>query len=235
MDIDLFAGIVKDLILDNDEVTLPGVGTFVSELVPSSFSDKGYTINPPYRRLSFRQRWNEEDDMLVRFYSETNGTDPETSRRILTDFLNGLRETLQSKKVVPMPGLGRLRATKENTFFFIADEDLDIYPYGYGLEPVSLKTHEETPEEVAAAVQDLQEIVESAPVEAVEPEDAFVREEPVHTKGPVNWAFVIPLFIVCAVALFFIVFFIMVKFTPGLLDSILYSPEELRIINHPLS
>ena len=214
MDIDLFSDIVKNLILDNDEVTLPGVGTFVSELVPSSFSDKGYTINPPYRRLSFRQRWNEEDDMLVRFYSETNGTDPETSRRILTDFLNGLRETLQSKKVVPMPGLGRLRATKENTFFFIADEDLDIYPYGYGLEPVSLKTHEETPEEVAAAVQDLQEIVESAPVEAVEPEDAFVREEPVRTKGPVNWAFVIPLFIVCAVALFFIVFFIMVKFTP---------------------
>ena len=235
MDIDLFSDIVKNLILDNDEVTLPGVGTFVSELVPSSFSDKGYTINPPYRRLSFRQRWNEEDDMLVRFYSETNGTDPETSRRILTDFLNGLRETLQSKKVVPMPGLGRLRATKENTFFFIADEDLDIYPYGYGLEPVSLKTHEETPEEVAAAVQDLQEIVESAPVEAVEPEDAFVRDEPVLTKGPVNWAFVIPLFIVCAVALFFIVFFIMVKFTPGLLDSILYSPEELRIINHPLS
>ena len=235
MDIDLFSDIVKNLILDNDEVTLPGVGTFVSELVPSSFSDKGYTINPPYRRLSFRQRWNEEDDMLVRFYSETNGTDPETSRRILTDFLNGLRETLQSKKVVPMPGLGRLRATKENTFFFIADEDLDIYPYGYGLEPVSLKTHEETPEEVAAAVQDLQEIVESAPGEAVEPEDAFVREEPVRTKGPVNWAFVIPLFIVCAVALFFIVFFIMVKFTPGLLDSILYSPEELRIINHPLS
>ena len=235
MDIDLFSDIVKNLILDNDEVTLPGVGTFVSELVPSSFSDKGYTINPPYRRLSFRQRWNEEDDMLVRFYSETNGTDPETSRRILTDFLNGLRETLQSKKVVPMPGLGRLRATKENTFFFIADEDLDIYPYGYGLEPVSLKTHEETPEEVAAAVQDLQEIVESAPVEAVEPEDAFVRDEPVLTKGPVNWAFVIPLFILCAVALFFIVFFIMVKFTPGLLDSILYSPEELRIINHPLS
>lgn len=256
MDIDLFSDIVKNLILDNDEVTLPGVGTFVSELVPSSFSDKGYTINPPYRRLSFRQRWNEGDDLLVRFYSETNGTDPETSRRILTDFLNGLRETLQSKKVVPMPGLGRLRATKENTFFFIADEDLDIYPYGYGLEPVSLKTHEETPEEVAAAVQDLHEIVESTPVEPAvpalqetpvvpegpaetvepeEPEEPYVQEEPVRSKGPVNWAFVIPLFVVCAVALFFIVFFIMVKFAPGLLDSILYTPEELSIINHPLS
>ena len=44
MDIDLFSDIVKDLILDNDEVTLPGLGTFVSELMPSTFSDKGYTI-----------------------------------------------------------------------------------------------------------------------------------------------------------------------------------------------
>ena len=61
MDIDLFSEIVKGLILDNDEVTLPGLGTFVSEVVPSTFSDKGYTINPPYRRLSFRQRGSEDD------------------------------------------------------------------------------------------------------------------------------------------------------------------------------
>ena len=45
MDIDLLSKMVKELILDNDEVSLPGVGSFVAELVPSSFSDKGYTIN----------------------------------------------------------------------------------------------------------------------------------------------------------------------------------------------
>ena len=46
MDIDLLAKMVKEAILDHDVVTLPGVGCFVAELVPSSFSDKGYTINP---------------------------------------------------------------------------------------------------------------------------------------------------------------------------------------------
>ena len=51
MDIDLLAKMVKEAILDHDNVTLPGVGCFVAELVPSTFSDKGYTINPPYRRL----------------------------------------------------------------------------------------------------------------------------------------------------------------------------------------
>ena len=159
MDIDLFSDMVKGLILDNDEVTLPGLGTFVSEVMPSTFSDKGYTINPPYRKLSFRQRGSGNEEMLADFYAEINGTDLETSKRILGEFIAGLRTTLQAKKVVIFPGLGRLRATKENTFFFIADEDLDIYPYGVGLEPVSLKTHEETPDEVAQSVAALRELV----------------------------------------------------------------------------
>lgn len=165
MDIDLFSDMVKGLILDNDEVTLPGLGTFVSEVMPSTFSDKGYTINPPYRKLSFRQRGSGNEEMLADFYAEINGTDLETSKRILGEFIAGLRTTLQAKKVVIFPGLGRLRATKENTFFFIADEDLDIYPYGVGLEPVSLKTHEETPDEVAQSVAALRELVaDPAPV-----------------------------------------------------------------------
>lgn len=165
MDIDLFSDMVKGLILDNDEVTLPGLGTFVSEVMPSTFSDKGYTINPPYRKLSFRQRGSGNEEMLADFYAEINGTDLETSKRILGEFIAGLRTTLQAKKVVIFPGLGRLRATKENTFFFIADEDLDIYPYGVWLEPVSLKTHEETPDEVAQSVAALRELVaDPAPV-----------------------------------------------------------------------
>lgn len=165
MDIDLFSDMVKGLILDNDEVTLPGLGTFVSEVMPSTFSDKGYTINPPYRKLSFRQRGSGNEEMMAEFYAEINGTDLETSKRILGEFIAGLRTTLQAKKVVIFPGLGRLRATKENTFFFIADEDLDIYPYGVGLEPVSLKTHEETPDEVAQSVAALRELVaDPAPV-----------------------------------------------------------------------
>ena len=64
MDIDLFSDMVKGLILDNDEVTLPGLGTFVSEVMPSTFSDKGYTINPPYRKLSFRQRGSGNEEMM---------------------------------------------------------------------------------------------------------------------------------------------------------------------------
>lgn len=150
---------VKELILDHDRVSLPGLGTFVAEMVPASFTDKGYTINPPYRRLSFRQTEG-EDSLLVSWYASLNGVSEEVASSAIEDFMAGLKEVLEKRKNVIFPGLGRLRATKENNLFFIADEDLDIYPEGFGLSPVSLKTHVETKEEVSAALGSLKDIIE---------------------------------------------------------------------------
>ena len=174
MDIDLFSKMIKELILDNDRVVLPGLGCFVAEMVPATFSDKGYTINPPYRRLYFRSK-PDTDDALVNFYAQSNGLDRGVACRILGDFIAELRTIICSKKMVVLPGLGRLRATKENNIFFIADEDLDIYPAGFGLEPISLKTHKETDQEVSAAVVGLRSILDEVPVNEPVP----VKVEPV--------------------------------------------------------
>ena len=176
MDIDLLSKMVKELILDNDRVVLPGLGCFVAEMVPSTFSDKGYTINPPYRRLYFRSR-PDQGDALTRLYAEGNGVEMEIADKIITDFVAELKGVLFSKKTIIFPGLGRLRATKENAVFFVADEDLDIYPAGFGLEPVSLKTHQESAAELSAAVVGLKHILEepepeSEPVSQPEPAPA---------------------------------------------------------------
>jgi nucleoid DNA-binding protein len=283
MDIDLLSKMVKEMILDNDSVTLPGIGSFVAEVVPATFSDKGYTINPPYRRLFFRQR-HQDDSRLIDFYCQSNGVAPADGERILTEFLAGLKEILIEKKNVILPGLGRLRATKENNFFFVPDEDLDIYPNGYGLEPISLKTHQETEEEVSAAIAGLRSIIEEAveePVEepvvvsepepvtepepAVEPEPIDISlpdeepivevapepetpvepvveepapaepEAPVKEKAPRNPWITLGLVLgalLLAVALFLLIFVILAKVDPEFIDSLLYSPEELRILNY---
>lgn len=159
MDIDLLSKMVKEIILDSDRVVLPGLGSFVAELVPSTFSDKGYTINPPYRKLSFRSKPDEGDE-LAAFYASINKIDKDMAERVIRDFVAELKPILHTKKTIVFPGLGRLRATKENTVFFVADEDLDIYPAGFGLEPISLKTHQETKEEVSAAVAGLKSLLE---------------------------------------------------------------------------
>ena len=255
---------VKELILDNDRVVLPGLGCFVAEIVPSTFSDKGYTINPPYRRLYFRSKPDQGDE-LVKFYAHSNNVSFEIADRIVTDFVSELKSVLHLKKTVVFPGLGRLRATKENNVFFVADEDLDIYPDGFGLEPVSLKTNQETPEEVTAAVEGLKSLLDEVPVPEPQPEPAPqpepVKPDPVPVPEPqpeptpqpaptptpdpapepvapkskawrkVMWTIVA--LVVVAVVLF-AAFFVISRVSPELLDNLLYTEEELEIINWKL-
>lgn len=306
MDIDLLSKMVKELILDNDRVVLPGLGSFVAEVVPSTFSDKGYTINPPYRRLFFRPKPDEGDE-LAAFYASTNNVDKAMAERIIKDFVAELKPMLHTKKTIVFPGLGRLRATKENAIFFVANEDLDIYPAGFGLEPISLKTHQETKEEVSAAVAGLKsllgETVPEKPAQPVKPEPEPVAEpvqpvepvkvqeslvepepelvvtpepvqepeakqepekepaqvplpetiavpeskqpvkpEPVVTPKPEPAAepkkksgkpALVALCIIAALAVLFLIALAVVgRMSPEWVDQFLYSPEELRILNH---
>lgn len=242
---------VKELILDNDRVVLPGLGCFVAELVPSTFSDKGYTINPPYRRLYFRSKPDEGDE-LVKFYAQSNNVTLEMADRIVTDFVAELKSVLHLKKTVVFPGLGRLRATKENNVFFVADEDLDIYPDGFGLEPISLKTNQETPEEVSAAVEGLKSILEEA---APQPEAAPVPEpeqlpEPELTPAPIVVPTPVPVskprrktgkkffkaigIMLLIAFLLLVAYAVVARIDPELFDSLLYTEEELEIINYIL-
>ena len=175
MDIDLLSKMVKEIILDHDEVTLPGVGTFVAELVPASFTDKGYIINPPYRRLYFVQSKDGQDGAIANLYASSNGVSFQDAEAIVNEFLSEMKSILEEKKFIIFPGLGRLRATKENNFFFVADEDLDIFPSGFGLEPVSLRTHEESREEVSAAIRGISDIIEA---KAASPRDVAGDDSP---------------------------------------------------------
>ena len=157
MDVEFLSRMIGELILDHDSLSLPGLGTFVAENMPASFSDRGYTINPPYRRLSFIER-ESSDGLLAQLYASDNGIADQEAEAILEAFLKDLKDLLQLEKTVEFPGLGRLRATRENHFFFVPDEDLDIYPDAFGLGPVSLKSHR------TIDLPDLQDV--SAPAES---------------------------------------------------------------------
>lgn len=259
MDIALLSEMVGELILDHDQIGLPGVGTFVAEVVPATFSDKGYTINPPYRRLSFYPSILEED-LLIDFYAKHNDLDRDAAKAYMKAFLSEMKSVLKDRKSVTFPGLGRLRATKENSFFFVPDEDLDIFPDGFGLDSVSLKTHQESREEVAIAVSDLASILAAAksqPEPEPVQEEAPVQEEvqpdnlndPAQTgpdpfpeylqdysddsdySTPSRW-WIWPLVLLGAVVLFFAVFLLLAHIAPDFIDSLLYTKEELRIINY---
>lgn len=275
MDVELLSKMIQELIVDHDQVGLPGVGTFFAEVVPASFSDKGYTINPPYRRLTFHPN-RAEENLLVDLYASSNRIAPEAAKAYISQFLLELKTVLRERKIIVLPGLGRLRATKENNFFFVADEDLDIFPDGFALEPVSLKTlqmpetinisesfaeivrsmaaqHSPEPEPLPEPEPQPEPVQtpESEPAPALEPEpeptpapdpvpapepapdptpDPAPQPEPKPRKRFRWWVLILILLILAAVGI--LAFLILAEVAPDLIDSILYTPEELRIINY---
>ena len=276
MNIDLLSQMVYDLILEHDSLSLPGVGCFVAEIVPATFTDRGYTINPPYRKLSFRSS-GPSDTLLVDLYAASNNVSAEVARKVLVEFLAEMKTLLYAKKNVVFPGLGRLRATRENNIFFVADEGLDIFPEGFALEPLSLKARKETPEEISRSVEKLEGIlngeepdaqtvteaeeamievvadetpadetpvdetpVDETPVpEPIEPE--ILVQEKAEEKAPVKavsqtrkiWKGIgISVAVAVALAAIFICgFVILAHLNPTFVDSLLYTPEELQVIN----
>lgn len=246
MDVALLSTMLSELILTHDRVGLPGLGTFVAEQVPASFSDKGYTINPPYRRLSFYPS-RSGDSALVDLYAASNGISKEAASRYVGDFLSDLKLVLEEKKLVVLPGLGRLRATVENNFFFVPDEDLDIFPEGFALPPVSLKTIASPaadelsinpplarPRDAAA------EALESLSPQPDEPSFETVGQPPESDEMPLLPArnsggrrgMAVLLSLIALAVILFASFVIIARVAPDIVDSMLYTPEELRIINY---
>ena len=236
MDIDLLAKMVKELIVEHDEVELPGMGTFIAELAPSTFSDKGYTINPPERHLCFRKKTS-GSRLLSDYYVKTSGLSEKEATDEILSFISELSEVLKQKKLIILQGLGKLRATKENNFFFISDDDLDIFPEGAGLKPVSLKTHNElTSEETHIDVAGAD--IADKPVEPMQSEPKAGEAEPkaggleqAPKKGMPATAKVIIWLLIIAL-IFFAAVYLLGHFAPDFIDKFLYSDEELRILNY---
>ena len=236
MDAALLSNMVKDLILDNDSVTLKGLGRFVAKVEPSSFADRGFTINPPYRRLSFESAEGEDRLLEERFVALAGG-DAASASKALSDFLSDVRRELEDNKVFVLPGLGRLRATAGNNFFLVADEDLDIYPEGFGLVPLSMRTKTETPEEVAAAVASLKDVIAPAEPEAAAPSEPAPAPAPSAPEVPVRkprrngrWLIAASITIVVLCGLFFGGLYALGRYAPDFIDSLLYSEEELQYV-----
>ena len=193
MEINLFSKCIKDLIVENDKVDVPYLGTFSAEMMPATYSDKQTTIHPPYRKMTFHKADISLADgsLLLEKVRRETGVSAEQASVELGWCLSRLCSELEGRKSCPLPGLGVMRANARNEFFFIPDDDLDIWPDGVGLHSISIKVSEkeEMPEpveeEVVAPVVEEEKVEEEVKIEEeVKVEEAVEVEEPEPQKQP---------------------------------------------------
>lgn len=247
MNVDLLSGLLQKLLVDHDCVSLGKLGSFICINEGATFTQQGYTLLPPQRKIVFREQQT-EDTLLRDALSEEHALSIQNAEEIIVTFLEELRDHLSRKKVVELPDFGLLRATKENNFFFVPFEGNIVDKENFALEPLSLKVTipvvEEDPEPQqpiepqAAAPEQPAEPVEPAqpeqPAEPLEPQPA-APAQPSSAPTPAQ-SRLTPLrltLIVLATVLVLIVagFFILAYGFPDVMDRLLYTPEELEILH----
>lgn len=221
MDINQLSSLVRNLVLDSDEVVVPGLGTFRAEVVPASFSDKGFTVNPPYRKLTFVAEELCDDGVVLESGASSAipvAAESEKAKVVqaegLAEFVEVLKKELKETRCVEFPGLGKLRLTKGNQYFFVVDEDASIYPDGFGLEPVSLKNKEGDARSASGISQ------------SVKP----AKKDPI--KLP-KWA-IIALIVAGVLVVAVIALRLLGTYAPDFIDKLLYSEEELARLHSVL-
>lgn len=137
----MFSKCIKELIVENDRVDVPYLGTFTAEMMPASYSDRQTTIHPPYRRMSFRKAdvTLADGGLLLDKVRREIGVTHDQAGVELGWCLSRLCSELEGRKSCKLPGLGVMRANARNEFFFVPDEDLDIWPDGIGFEAIAIK------------------------------------------------------------------------------------------------
>jgi hypothetical protein len=257
MNVDFLSGLIAELAMENGRVMLPRLGVFVTELAPASFSDKGFTLHPPYRRIVFRESQG-DGSLLYERYAQKSGLSLNNAQNEVLAQVDYLVDCLNQDGYVELSRLGKLKKTLSGSILFVQDENLDVSGELVALGPISLKS--QLPHKFPAAsassnpVQvvpvEVEEAKDSVVVEQVnepeeinEPEETeeleeliprgvitgYVEEEEENTHSS-GW--IVFLVLLLLTALFFALFYVGVFFYPELLDRILYNETQLELLKY---
>ena len=218
MEINIFAKCVKELILENDRVAVPHLGVFSAGMMPAAYSDRQTAINPPYRKMTFRKEDVSLEDGRMMLEKVRNELGVSSGQAVveLDWCLSRFNSELESSKICRLPGLGLMRANARNEFYFVPDDDLDIWPDGIGLETVSLRLTEK--------VKDVEA------VDAAVPEAATVVEDAVPVRRKRRHGLLAAIVVLILLLLFILAAYAFPEQMSPILDPLLYSKEELELL-----
>lgn len=199
---------IQKLLLNNEEIILPNVGVFRIESTPASFLQDGKTILPPSKKLLFENKiihgarlpWQE-------------------------DLGAKIVEALAQDESFEVPGFGIFTRTQQGGIAFTANDSFDFAPDNFSLEAIQLEVNEELELQPEKTPQIPKEEPQKKPAKTTAPPPRPLMEE---WQAP-KWA-VYAAIAIGAVILLVVLAIIFKEQLKPLLENILYTKEELEII-----
>ncbi|MFO7828297.1 MAG: HU family DNA-binding protein [Bacteroidales bacterium] len=129
---------IKQLLIDNQGVVIPGLGGFVADYEPAAFDVTENKFLPPTKKIIFNTEYSFKDQKLINFIAKKEKTDSEKAQSLLDDFVKSVKSKLNAGEKVDFPGIGVLSQTKKGEIIFTQDKNSNLLAEALGLK--DLKT-----------------------------------------------------------------------------------------------
>jgi nucleoid DNA-binding protein len=159
-----------ELLYQQNAVILPGFGEFSKVRSPAGITPSGQ-ITPPMESLSFNPGIKANDYVLVRYIAEKENTSLSSCNEMVIQFSSDLKQELDEKGAVHLPGIGSAFTDPSGHIRFEPDPSANFDPASYGLTPELIQkpqvqtpaTEEPNPEPVLTQEQETEEVIAPIP------------------------------------------------------------------------
>ncbi len=249
--------LLRQLIMEHDSVSLPGMGCFTVVETPSELLNEGRMITPPLKKIVFDSSDSIQDNLLVQQYARLKNIPEKEASAEVADLLRQMKKELVDNAKVVIPDFGTLCFGASGSFVFEAAAEFDFESDSYCLETLLLQKRSEigdievVDDEAADSMFESVEVEETAEVEeiakiegTIEIEETVAEEEvkkiedaeEIADAGDVEkngGAGKLLIWFGIVVGLFILLVIVIFLFKDALmpvLEQLLYSEEELEIL-----
>ncbi len=125
---------IADLLRNQDEVSLPGLGTFTRERVAGSYDISNNSFRPPSYQISFSTKLTDFTSLSEYISLKKNLSRP-SAEYFVKKFTSSLFELLQTSGTAEVKPLGIIRQN-EDVILFEASPRMEVAGKFYGLKPI---------------------------------------------------------------------------------------------------
>ena len=125
---------IKELIIKDQDVILPGFGGFISEYESAIFDVTENKFLPPTKNIQFKPEYSFPDNTLVNLIAKRASISKTEASKILENFLSDLRIRLNKEKQIDIIDIGFLKKTEKGIIEFVQNKEINLLSDAYGLK-----------------------------------------------------------------------------------------------------
>jgi len=137
---------IKEFLLLNDGIVIPGFGGFVSEYESAVFDVNENKFLPPSKKIVFKPEFSFDDNKLAEFISQKEGIDQESAKKEINQFVLQIKSNLAKKTPIIIKDIGILSQSAKGGVLFEQDRNINILTESFGLKSVKTKLFSEKKE-----------------------------------------------------------------------------------------